>query len=83
MGYNIPKELDEKIKEVDELEKIEEEDEEDEEVDWWELTLIILKHTHPFGVVFYSNRFCPKHIRLSFVFFELMLLMFVCLLCLE
>mmetsp|Transcript_58786 Transcript_58786/g.127614 ORF Transcript_58786/g.127614 Transcript_58786/m.127614 type:complete len:122 (+) Transcript_58786:967-1332(+) len=83
MGYNVTKGLEEQINKLDDLENIPEEDEEEDEVDWWELSLIILKQTHPFGIVFFNNRFCPKHIRLSFVFFELMMLLLISLVVLK
>jgi len=75
LGYNLSKDVQDQINKLEELEMIPEDEEEEEaEVDWWELTWILLKQTHPFVTSLYSNRFCPKHIRLSFVFTEFLLL---------
>lgn len=57
--------MEEKINKVDDLDNINEEA--DDEIDWWDLSVVMLKQTHPFMVVVWYNRFCPMHIRLTFV----------------
>jgi len=41
--------MEEKINKVDDLDNIDEEA--DDEIDWWDLSVVMLKQTHPFMVV--------------------------------
>jgi len=70
----VNRDIEDQINKIDDLEQVAEEEEDEEEVDWWDLMKILLLQTHPFMVLFYSNRFNPKHIRLTLVSVELVLL---------
>ena len=65
VGYNVNRDIEEQINKIDDLEQVPEE----EEVDWW-----LMLQTHTFSVLFYSNRFNPKHIRLTLISAELFFL---------
>lgn len=60
------------------------EDDESEDIDWWDLCWSILVQTHPLrSAFFYYNKFGPRNLRMSFLFFELFSLTGMCAVLLE
>lgn len=51
------------------------EDDDSEDLDWWDLCWSILVQTHPTNSAFrFYNKFAPRHMRMSLLFFEILAL---------